>query len=127
MIILPIGSCNPIELTPGIDKFNVTIDVDSVKVGEEITFHFKGNPNLISFYSGELNHQYEYKDSTIVNGVSMGPDHSIAVKGFETGYLSSFNYIYNTSGSYKVNFVAQNITINDEVQVVRSLVVTVTQ
>lgn len=66
-LILVSFSCeNHIEITRGINEFNVTTEKTSYKVGEEITFLFEGNPDLISFYSGEELHQYVYKEGRTI-------------------------------------------------------------
>lgn len=61
-------SCSEkIELTPGIDEFNVSTASATYRVGDEVQFNFEGNPNIITFYSGELYHQYNYREGRITN------------------------------------------------------------
>lgn len=47
-----------------VDKpsFNVSVDKTTFEVGENITFKFSGNPDIISFYSGESGNDYAYAD-----------------------------------------------------------------
>ncbi|TKG95750.1 DUF5017 domain-containing protein [Puteibacter caeruleilacunae] len=40
----------------------------NVTVGEEVSFEVTGNPDMISFYSGEAGNNYEYKDRTSATG-----------------------------------------------------------
>ncbi|WP_113634614.1 DUF5017 domain-containing protein [Nubsella zeaxanthinifaciens] len=49
-------------------QFEVTTIKSKVKVGEEIVFNFTGNPDNITFFSGEVGKQYEFKDRTSGNG-----------------------------------------------------------
>ncbi len=42
--------------------FEVTTISDTVKVGEPIVFNFKGNPNNITFYSGEVGKKFEFRN-----------------------------------------------------------------
>ena len=55
-------ACN--DLDPEDVNFNVVADKTEIKAGEEVTFHFDGNPNFITFFSGEDGHQYIYRDRT---------------------------------------------------------------
>jgi hypothetical protein len=66
--LLLIGACSKdINLTPGLEQFNVVSTSVKYKVGDTIKFNFEGNPDLISFYSGELYHQYDYKEGRKIN------------------------------------------------------------
>lgn len=57
-LILLISGCNKKEVTP-ID-FNVTTAATTYKAGDSVVFNFTGNPDFITFYSGESGHQYLY-------------------------------------------------------------------
>lgn len=46
--------------------FGVTIERVSYSVGEEVVFNFSGNPGIITFYSGEIGNDYEYREGRIV-------------------------------------------------------------
>ena len=43
-------------------KFGVSIHSETFRVGEPVRFDFDGNPDFISFYSGERGNAYAYKD-----------------------------------------------------------------
>jgi hypothetical protein len=49
-------------------KFNVSSSSLTAKVGEEIAFQFSGNPDNITFYSGEDGKKYEYRNRTSLPG-----------------------------------------------------------
>lgn len=48
-------------------EFEVSVDSTVFKVGDEVTFHFNGNPQFISFYSGEIYNDYQFREERIVN------------------------------------------------------------
>jgi hypothetical protein len=48
--------------------FDVYTSALTYKVGEEITFKFSGNPDNITFYSGEDGKKYEYRNRTALPG-----------------------------------------------------------
>ena len=43
-------------------KFEVSTRSETFKAGEPVRFDFDGNPDFISFYSGERGNAYAYKD-----------------------------------------------------------------
>lgn len=47
----------------------LNISATTVKVGEPVTFEWNGNGDHIVFYSGELKHEYKYKDRKVLKGV----------------------------------------------------------
>jgi hypothetical protein len=49
-------------------KFDVTTDKTEYKVGEAVNFKLSGNPDVVSFYSGENGKEYRFKDRTTANG-----------------------------------------------------------
>lgn len=42
--------------------FDIKAELNTVKTGEAVTFKLGGNPDVISFYSGEIGNDYEYVD-----------------------------------------------------------------
>lgn len=59
-------SCNK-ENKVEAPAFDVTATTNTVKAKSEITFTLTGNPELISFYSGAILHDYDLKGSRIIN------------------------------------------------------------
>ena len=55
--LIALGSCN--EMEPEEPNFSVEPSQTEVAVGEPISFFFDGNPNFITFFSGEEGHQYD--------------------------------------------------------------------
>lgn len=49
-------------------KLNVALDKQVYQVGEPVTFKLNGNPDNIVFYSGEIGHNYVYKERYRADG-----------------------------------------------------------
>ncbi|RZK43150.1 MAG: DUF5017 domain-containing protein [Pedobacter sp.] len=50
-------------------KFDVTVRSNTVKVGEPVTFFISGNPDILSFWSGERTHVYSNQSVSSEKGV----------------------------------------------------------
>lgn len=71
-----LASCSK-ELTEGLDDVNIGVVTDenvmydgmivTAKKGQPVEFTINGEPDFVTFYSGELGHQYIYKDRTSVS------------------------------------------------------------
>lgn len=48
--------------------FDITASSDSIQLADSISFFLTNNPDVISFYSGELGHVYDYRNRTILEG-----------------------------------------------------------
>ena len=107
LIYTSIVSCNrEIEISPGLEEFQVSTDKTVYKVNEEVMFNLKGNPDIISFYSGELYSQYDYRESreiildkATVSFSSTYPDATstsvLQNPEFKVLVSTDFNNIYN--------------------------------
>ncbi|AYD47593.1 DUF5017 domain-containing protein [Arachidicoccus soli] len=49
-------------------SFAVSTNSTTYHVGDTVQFTFTGNPDIISFYSGEDGHNYDYKSRTTITG-----------------------------------------------------------
>lgn len=68
---LALASCNE-EMTKGLEDVSVSVTPDenvtiqgqvvTVRKGTPVEFNIAGNPDFVTFYSGELGHQYAYRD-----------------------------------------------------------------
>lgn len=68
---LALTSCNK-EMTKGLEDVDVNVtlgdnvtmegQIVTVKKGEPVQFNISGAPDFVTFYSGELGHQYIYRD-----------------------------------------------------------------
>lgn len=87
-------------------RFDVAIqnDINNIYAGDEVTFHFDGAPDYISFYSGETDNSYANKDRTNVALASLGIDYSIKQQYTDTEYrgkeILSIYISENFGGTY---------------------------
>lgn len=68
--ILLLASCSK-ELEIETPDFDVVTKALTYKKGEPVTFTFKGNPQLISMYTGEVGRDYAFKDGRIMDVESL--------------------------------------------------------
>lgn len=66
LLLLGLASCMEDE-APGVG-LNVALDKQVYQVGEPVTFKLNGNPDNIVFYSGEVGHNYAYKERYRADG-----------------------------------------------------------
>lgn len=66
LLLLGLASCMEDE-APGVG-LNVALDKQVYQVGEPVTFKLNGNPDNIVFYSGEIGHNYAYKERYRADG-----------------------------------------------------------
>lgn len=99
--------------------FNISIEdgKTTFKVDETVNFVLSGNPNYITFYSGETGKEYQYKDR-IENGART--DTGVPLKNMTTK-LTSYAYTFKTEGSYKVTFVVSNTNVYGSREMVKEL------
>src|SRR5690606_5515007 len=46
-------------------NMDITLDKTTFQVDEDVVFQITGNPDQLSFYSGEGGHKYEYRNRTV--------------------------------------------------------------
>lgn len=68
-------------------SFDVTTASTKYNVDSAVNFIFKGQPNMITFYSGESGHNYEYRDRTIAKGAPQMQFTSLAQYGTQKNTL----------------------------------------
>lgn len=66
ILILLCSACNKDDVVA--PDFEVIVDKKEVKINDSITFSFSGSPDVITFYSGEKNREYKYKERTTLPG-----------------------------------------------------------
>ena len=77
--------------------YNITLDPGNTYVaGEPVKFNIKGNIDNILFYSGEEGSDY------------MAGDKGIVIKNIQN-YLHSYEYTWNTYGTYKAVFAGTEL------------------
>jgi len=55
-------------LSQGDTDFTVTVQKTALTLGDTAFFSFTGNPDIITFYSGEVGKRYQYRNRTSANG-----------------------------------------------------------
>ena len=119
---LMVGCQKEVVDTPG---FNVASEIPfwsgkhSAKVNAEIKFLIDGKADFITFYSGELGKEYQYRNRTMSpTNVAIAPDKGVGIKGFSENYLTTYSCYYPTAGTYTATFVGINRTAYGEEKVV---------
>lgn len=67
VLIVGLAACNKKEATSL--NFNISADKTEIKAGDTVTFTITGNPEQLTFYSGEKSHNYEYRDRVKADGI----------------------------------------------------------
>ena len=121
VLLLILSACNKKEvLTP---NFNISIDQGKTtfKVDEQITFNFSGNPNYITFYSGEDGRMYEFRERVTAGART---DIGVPLQNMTTQLLT-YPYSYTKAGTYKATFVVSNINIYGSISDFKEIVLTI--
>ncbi|TZF82592.1 DUF5017 domain-containing protein [Pedobacter sp. BS3] len=100
-LLLVLAACNKKEVASL--HFDVSADKTAIKAGDTVTFKISGNPDFLTFYSGEPGHQYEYKDRTNADGTPQLQFTSYRQYGTQNNTLNilvstDFNNTYTADG-----------------------------
>ena len=126
-------ACNKkIDVSPV--SFGVTTDSASYKAGDTVYFHFAGNPDIITYYSGEPGNKYANRNRDTASGVITANFYTSRLYGNSTKALSllvsnDFDGIYDstnlsnatwtdisyraTFGTSSTNTYSGNVSLND--------------
>lgn len=77
--LLAMVSCEKKLVVKDAPDFTVTTKATTYKAGEPVEFDIQGSADIISFYSGEISHDYMFRD---------GRDVDVAGKGFALSFKS---------------------------------------
>lgn len=80
-------SCSK-NLSQSDDSFSVTADKTSINVGDTIQFSFAGNPDMISFYSGETGKRFDYRGRSTADGTPVLRFRSLRANGSQPNSLA---------------------------------------
>ena len=69
-------------------NFNVNISATDITLGDTSRFSFSGNPDVITFYSGEIGSRYEYRNRDTANGTPLLRFRTIRANGSQQGSLA---------------------------------------
>lgn len=82
-----LASCEK-DLKPDPISFNATTTGSDFQAGDTVHFSFSGNPDMITFYSGEPGTNYDFKERTSAEGIPQMQFTSYAQYGLQTGTLA---------------------------------------
>ncbi|EHQ26825.1 DUF5017 domain-containing protein [Mucilaginibacter paludis] len=108
LMLLPlIFSCKKSAIQ--LSAFDVQTAKTEYKAGDTVTFKFSGDPDIISFYSGEKGKEYKFKDRTTVAGVLGLEIKTQVLYGTQANNLSllystDFNGLYDTTSVRKATW-----------------------
>jgi hypothetical protein len=98
-------SCNK-ELKTDSLNFGVSTSNTTYKVGDTVHFNFTGNPDIISFYSGQDGNNYANRERTTIDGIPQLQFTSYGQYGTQTNSLqlmvsNDFSGIYDSAHIYQ--------------------------
>ncbi|GAB3912712.1 DUF5017 domain-containing protein [Mucilaginibacter boryungensis] len=91
-LIILTASCNKDHLQkPGEPSFDVTTDATTYKAGQTITFNINCDADIVAFYSGEPQKEFDYRNGRIIDNSDGGAKLSFnsGVSGGTQGTLSA--------------------------------------
>lgn len=104
-ICLVLGACS--DKLGKLDEpvFEVTVEKASYQVDEPVVFTFKGEQDNVSFYSGEVFNEYEFRNGRVVDvsgqGATLDFFSQLSGTGTQTGQLSVWlSANYNGNGDH---------------------------
>jgi hypothetical protein len=105
LFVLLLSSCKKNTTGYSEDRyaFDATILSSSISVNDSAKFLFSENPDVLSFYSGEIGRKYEFKDRDMLSGGSlkMKFDSRVINKAADTLDVlvsSNFSGVYDSAG-----------------------------
>ena len=107
-ILFAFASCNKTLKLDSVD-LGVTTASTSYNAGDTVNFMFSGQPDMITFYSGEPGHNYQYRERTIAQGSLQVQFTSYAQYGSQDSTLhllasTDFNGNYDSADIYKATW-----------------------
>lgn len=106
LVCLLLGACKK-ETKVDAPNFDVVVPKLTHKVGEEVDFNITGNPNTITFYSGERGNGYDFKDKERVYQTSTSLSFIAAKYAGNNTNCATLKYSTNFNGTYDIASVRQ--------------------
>jgi hypothetical protein len=76
------------QLSQGDEDFDVTAQKTTINAGDTIAFNFSGDPDMISFYSGEVGKRFVYRNRGTADGVPLLRFRSLRANGSQPNSLA---------------------------------------
>lgn len=86
-VVLVFAACHK-TLSTGDATFGVSISSQMLSAGDTARFTFSGNPDVITFYSGEPGNRYAYRNRDTANGTPLLRFRSLRANGTQANSLS---------------------------------------
>lgn len=104
-ICLTLFSCNNILTVDTNPELEINLSKQSYKVGENVIFQINGNADQLSFYSGEISNDYDFREGRILDLGSYGAKMSFtsAVQGGSQEDQISIFVSSDFTGEYDVD------------------------
>lgn len=90
-------------------NFDVKTSSNTYKVGDRINFNFSGNPDIISFYSGEVGNDYNYLSGRLMSAIAKTSFYTSKLSTGQPDQLevlvsSDFNGVYTIENVQAANW-----------------------
>jgi hypothetical protein len=86
LFILAVYGCNK-DITLNELQFEVSADKNVYNVGDSVGFNIQGNPDMITFYSGEIGKRFEYRNRSEADGIPQLQFSSLRANGTQPNSL----------------------------------------
>ncbi len=104
-LILVFFSCSK-EIDLVEPELNVTVSSSTVKKGEPVKFNIEGNPDIITFFSGEIGRDYEYVNKERIlplDEVNLSFQSQVRTQGGSAGYCQDDQFHILISNNLEFN------------------------
>ncbi|WP_345953989.1 DUF5017 domain-containing protein [Mucilaginibacter sp. PAMB04168] len=86
MLATVFASCQK-DLSTGDTDFTVSVDKSTLALGDTARFRFNGNPDIVTFYSGEAGKRFEYSGRATADGTPVLTFNSVRASGTQPNSL----------------------------------------
>lgn len=96
IIVIVIASCKK-ESIVDLDAFKVTMTKTPIRVGDTAFFSIQGNPDFITFYSGERGRNYDYRDRIVAENSIPQITFTTFGQGLSSQFPNSLAFMISTN------------------------------
>ena len=95
------------ETTVEAPVFDVTVSLSTIKAGDSVEFTLSGNPDIMTFYSGEAGSDYAFKDKERIYGATTSLSFQSAKYAGDNDDCAALKYSTDFSGVYEPDAIRQ--------------------